>query len=134
MIEQIDHIGIAVKDLEASMKVYTDILGLEPAMTEELEEQGIVVAKFPVGEVTIELVQAIRPDGPIGKFIEKRGEGMHHMAFRVPDIDAALEEMKAKGVELIDKESRGGSGGTRIAFLHPKGTSGVLMELVEQPK
>ena len=133
MITQIDHIGVAVKDLEEVLKVYTDILGLECSERETLDAQNIMVAKIQVGEATIELVQAMDEEGPIAKFIAKNGEGMHHIAYRVDDIDRTLEEMKAKGAQLIDKEARSGAGGTRIAFLHPKGTRGVLTELVEKP-
>ena len=133
MITQIDHIGVAVKDLEEVLKVYTDILGLECREREVLEAQKIKVAKVQVGESTIELVQATDEEGPIAKFIAKNGEGMHHIAYRVDDIDKTLEEMKEKGAQLIDQVARTGAGGMRIAFLHPKGTRGVLTELVEKP-
>ena len=101
---------------------------------EEVEEQGIIATMFEVGESMIELVQPTHPDSPVGKFLEKRGEGFHHVAFQVEDLEAALIELKENGVELIDEEPRIGAGGTRMAFLHPKGAHGVLTELVELPE
>lgn len=132
MIKKIDHISIAVKDLEEAMSIYTDILGLESKGTEVIEEQKIIQATFLVGGVKIELVQSTHPDGPVGKFIEKRGEGMHHIAFRVENINESLRELSAKGVKLIDEKARIGAGGARIAFIHPKDMKGVLIELVER--
>jgi methylmalonyl-CoA/ethylmalonyl-CoA epimerase len=132
MIKKIDHISIAVKDLEEAMSIYSDILGLESKGTEVIEEQKIIIATFLVGEVKIELVQSTQPDGPVGKFIEKRGEGMHHIAFRVENIDESLKELSARGVKLIDKKAKIGEGGARIAFIHPKDMKGVLIELVER--
>jgi methylmalonyl-CoA epimerase len=131
MIKEIDHIGIAVNDLKEAMSIYTNILGLEPEMTETIEEQKIIHATFLVGGVKIELVQPTHPDGPIGKFIERRGEGMHHIAFRVENIDESLKELRAKGINLIDEKARIGAGGAKIAFIHPKDMKGVLIELVE---
>ena len=132
MIKKIDHISIAVKDLEDAMSIYSDILGLESKGTEVIEEQKIIIATFLVGEVKIELVQSTQPNGPVGKFIEKRGEGMHHIAFRVENIDESLKELSASGVKLIDKKAKIGEGGARIAFIHPKDMKGVLIELVER--
>ena len=134
MIKEIDHIGIAVNDLEEAMRIYRDILGLEFKGTEAIKEQKIIHATFLVGGVKIELVKSTHPDGPIGKFIEKRGEGMHHIAFRVENIDESLKELSAKGVNLIDEKARIGANGSRIAFIHPKDTNGVLIELVERSK
>ncbi len=134
MIKGIDHIGIAVNDLEVAISIYTDILGLKSEGTEAIEEQKIISATILVGGVKIELLQSTHPDGPIGKFIEKRGEGMHHIAFRVENIDESLKELRAKGVNLIDEKARIGAGGTRIAFIHPKDMKGVLIELVERVK
>ncbi len=131
-IEQIDHIGIAVRNLEEAVNTYADNLGLELEGIETIDEQGVKVASFVVGGVRIELVQPTEPDSPIGRFIEKRGEGMHHIALRVGNIDEALGEFKAKGMKLIDETPRIGAHGTRIAFLHPKAANGVLMELVER--
>ena len=132
MIKKIDHIGIAVRDLEDAMSIYRNLLGLEFKGTGTIEEQKINNATFIVGEVKIELVQSTHPEGPIGKFIEKRGEGIHHIAFRVENIVKSLKELSSKGVNLIDEKPRIGVDGTRIAFIHPKDTKGVLIELVEK--
>lgn len=132
MIGQIDHIGIAVKNLKETMKIYRDLLGLELIGKETIEEQKITLAKFLVGKVKIELVQSTHPESAIGKFIEKRGEGIHHIAFRVDNIHKSLKELNAKGVNLIDKEPRIGAGGAKIAFIHPKDMNGVLIELLEE--
>ncbi len=134
MIKEIDHIGIAVNDLKKTMSIYRDILGLKFIGSEEIEEQKIINATFLAGEVKIELVQSTHPDGPIGKFIEKRGEGIHHIAFRVENIDESLKELNAKGVNLIDEKARIGADGAKIAFIHPKDIKGVLIELVERAK
>lgn len=134
MIKEIDHIGIAVNDLKKTMSIYRDILGLKFIGSEEIEEQKIIHATFLAGEVKIELVQSTHPDGPIGKFIEKRGEGIHHIAFRVENIDESLKELNAKGVNLIDEKARIGADGAKIAFIHPKDMKGVLIELVERAK
>ncbi|MEA4883896.1 MAG: methylmalonyl-CoA epimerase [Clostridia bacterium] len=132
MIKSVDHIGIAVSDLDAAIRVYTDTLGIALNGAETVPEQKVRVAFLPAGETEIELLESTDPEGPIAKFIEKKGEGIQHIAFRVDDIDAALEEMKAKGVRLIDEKPRYGAGGARIAFLHPKSTGGVLIELCER--
>jgi methylmalonyl-CoA/ethylmalonyl-CoA epimerase len=132
MVVKLDHIGIAVADLDATMKVYTDVLGLKSAGVEVVEEQKVRVAFFPVGDTEVELLESTDPEGPIAKHIEKRGEGVQHLAFRVDNIEAALDEMRAKGIRLIDEKPRYGAGGARIAFLHPKATGGVLIELSER--
>jgi len=132
MIKKIDHIGIAVKNLEDSLKVYKDILGMEVAGEEVVDEQKVKTAFLPVGEREIELLESTSPDGTIAKFIEKRGEGLHHIAFRVDNLEDKLKELEAKGVRLIDKKPRYGAGGSRIAFLHPKSTNGILVELCER--
>ncbi len=134
MIEGIDHIGIAVKDLEEAMSIYRDIFGLEFKGTETIEEQKINLASFIIGGVKIELIKPTHPDEPIGKFIEKRGEGIHHIAFRVENINGILKELSAKGLTLIDEKARTGANGTQIAFIHPKDMKGVLIELVERNK
>ena len=134
MIKEIDHIGIAVNDLEEAMSTYRDILGLKFKGTEEIEEQKTILATFLVSGVKIELIQPTHPDSPIRKFLEKRGEGMHHIAFRVENIDESLKELSAKGVNLIDKKARIGADGAKIAFIHPKDLKGVLIELVESDK
>ena len=132
MIKEIDHIGIAVNDLKAAMSIYKDLLGLEFKGMEAIEEQKIIHATFLAGRVKIELVQSTHPDGPIGKFIEKRGEGIHHIAFRVENIDESLKELSAKGVNLIDEKARIGADSAKIAFIHPKDMKGVLIELMER--
>jgi len=131
MIKEIDHIGIAVNDLNTAINIYEDILGLKLKGKEEIEEQKIIHATFLAGKVKIELVQSTHPDGPIGKFIEKRGEGIHHIAFRVENIDESLKELDAMGVKLIDEKARIGADGAKIAFIHPKDMNGVLVEILE---
>jgi len=132
MIKEIDHIGIAVKDLEEAMSIYTDILGLEFKGTEKIEEQKIIHATFLAGRVKIELVQPTHPDSTVGKFIEKRGEGIHHIAFGVENINEFLKELSTKGVNLIDEKARIGADSAKIAFIHPKDMKGVLIELMER--
>jgi methylmalonyl-CoA/ethylmalonyl-CoA epimerase len=129
---KVDHIGIAVKSIDAAKKLYHDILGLDDAGSETVEEQKVTTAFFPVGESEVELLESTAPDGPVAKYIEKRGEGIQHVAFRVENIEAALAELKEKGIQLIDEKPRRGAGGARIAFLHPKSTFGVLVELCER--
>jgi len=131
MIKKIDHIGIAVKNLEDQMKFYCEVMGLKCLGTEEVPDQKVKVAMFPVGEVRIELLQPTSEDSPIAKFIEKRGEGIHHLAYQVTDIENNLKRLEEKEIRLIDKEPRVGAGGHKIAFLHPKSTSGVLTEICE---
>ncbi|HDR5039270.1 TPA: methylmalonyl-CoA epimerase [Bacillus anthracis] len=131
-VKKVDHIGIAVKNLDETLKFYQDILGLECAGTEVVEEQKVKVAFLPVGDTEVELLESTEDDGPIAKFIEKKGEGIQHIAFRVDNIEEAIEEMKAKGVRMIDEKPRYGAGGAKIAFCHPKSTGGVLVELSER--
>lgn len=128
---KVDHIGIAVKNLAESSKLY-DLLGIKSAGEEEVAEQKVRVAFYPLGDTEIELLESTSPDGPIARYIEKNGEGIQHLALRVDNIEAALEELKAKGVRLIDEKPRYGAGGARIAFVHPKGTGGILLELSER--
>lgn len=127
----IEHIGIAVKNLEESIKYYEDVLGLECYNIEEVKDQKVKTAFFKVGDTKIELLESTDPEGPIGKFIEKKGEGIHHLAFAVKDIDAQLKKAEEKGIRAIDKISRKGAEGLDIGFLHPKSTFGVLTELCE---
>lgn len=129
---KVDHIGIAVKNLDETLKFYTEILGLECQGTEVVEEQKVKVAFLPVGDTEVELLESTTDDGPIAKFIEKNGEGVQHIAFKVDDIEAAIEEMKAKGMQMIDEKPRYGAGGAKIAFMHPKSTHRVLVELSER--
>lgn len=131
MFRKIDHIGIAVKNLEDSVNIFRDILGMQYTGEEEVKEQNVKVAFLPIGESEIELLESTSPDGNIARFIEKKGEGIHHIAFEVDDLETILEDLKKKGVRLIDEKPRYGAGGARIAFLHPKSTNGVLIELCE---
>jgi len=128
----IEHIGIAVRNLEESIKFYEDTFGLKCYAIEEVKDQKVRTAFFKVGQTKIELLESTEPDGPIGKFIEKRGEGVHHIAFAVKNIESALIETEKKGIQLIDKQPRKGAEGLEIAFLHPKSTFGVLIELCEK--
>lgn len=130
MIIKINHIGIAVSSIEDAVKLYTDVLGLKVKDIEVVEDQKVRTAIIPVGESKIELLESTDPEGVIAKHIEKRGEGMHHLALEVSDIQQALQALGRKGVQLIDAKPRGGVEGTKIAFLHPKGTK-ALIELVE---
>ena len=127
----IEHIGIAVKNLEESIKYYEEVLGLECYKNEEVKEQKVKTAYFKEGNTKIESLESTDPEGPIGKFIEKKGEGIHHLAFAVKDIDAQLQKAEEKGIKVIDKTSRKGAEGLDIGFLHPKSTFGVLTELCE---
>ncbi|QZY54713.1 methylmalonyl-CoA epimerase [Crassaminicella profunda] len=129
---KVDHIGVAVKNLEESLKFYQEILGLDLQGTEVVEEQKVKVAFLPVGESEIELLESTDADGPIAKFIEKKGSGLQHVALRVPNIEEAIAELKEKGVRMIDEKPRYGAGGAKIAFCHPKSTNGVLLELSER--
>jgi methylmalonyl-CoA/ethylmalonyl-CoA epimerase len=131
-ILKIDHLGIAVNSIEAGRLFWTDVLGLPFEGSETVEAQKVTTAFFPVGESEVELLESTAADGPVAKYIEKRGQGIQHVAFRVADIEEALEELKSKGVQLIDQTPRVGAGGARIAFLHPKATNGVLVELCER--
>jgi methylmalonyl-CoA/ethylmalonyl-CoA epimerase len=131
-IKHIDHIGIAVKDLEQAGRFYTEVLGLSIQGTETVAEQKVTVAFLPITDSEIELLESTDPEGPVSRYIDSRGEGIQHIAYRVEDIDAALAELKEKGIRLIDQEPRKGAGGARIAFIHPKETNGVLVELCER--
>lgn len=131
-ILKIDHLGIAVNSIDQAKSFWHDVLGLPFEGSETVAEQKVTTAFFPVGESEVELLESTAADGPIAKYIEKRGQGIQHVAFRVDDIEAALFELKAKGVRLIDKAPRKGAGGAKIAFLHPKDTQGVLVELCER--
>jgi len=130
-ITHIEHIGIAVKSLEESIAYYEGILGLKCYAVEEVKEQRVKTAFFMVGQTKLELLESTDPEGPVGKFLEKKGEGVHHLAFHTSNLEDALTEMDEKGVALIDKKPRKGAEGLDIAFLHPKSTHGVLTELCE---
>ena len=131
-IKHIDHIGIAVKNMDEALAFYRDTLGITSTGTEVIEEQKVKVAFLPLGDTELELLESTAPDGPVAKFIEKRGEGIQHIALRVDNIEEALAELKEKDFKLIDLKPRYGAGNARIAFLHPKATGGILLELSER--
>ena len=129
---QIDHVGIAVANLEAAVERYRTTLGLEPAHRERMDDQGVEEVLFEVGSSFVQLLGALGPDTPVGRFLERRGEGVHHVGYRVGSVVEALGQLRAVGVRLIDEAPRRGSRGTTIAFVHPKDMGGVLVELVEE--
>ena len=129
MLRKIDHFGIVVRDLDAAISHWRDLLGLEVVHREVVEDQGVEVAKFPVGESNLELISPVKEGTGVAKFLEKRGEGIHHICFEVPDLEAALSSLADGGAQLIDKAPRTGAGGDLVAFVHPKSTNGVLTEL-----
>lgn len=131
-ILKIDHLGIAVESIDRGKAFWSGVLGLDCEGVETVAEQKVTTAFFPVGESEVELLESTAPDGPVAKYIEKRGQGIQHVAFRVENIDQALAELKAKGIQLIDQTPRIGAGGAKIAFLHPKATNGVLVELCQR--
>lgn len=132
MVKKVDHIGIAVKSLDEALNFYENTLGIKCVETEVVEEQKVKVAFLPIGDTEVELLESTEEDGPIAKFIEKRGEGIQHIAYKVDDIEEAIADLKAKGIRMIDEKPRYGAGGAKIAFLHPKSTFGVLIELCER--
>jgi methylmalonyl-CoA/ethylmalonyl-CoA epimerase len=132
MVMKIDHIGVAVKNLEESLKFYQETLGLELHGVEIVEEQKVKVAFLPIGDTEIELLESTDVDGPIAKYIANKGEGVQHIAYRVDDIEKAIADMLSKGVKMIDEKPRYGAGGAKIAFCHPKSTNGVLVELCQR--
>lgn len=129
---RVDHIGIAVKDLEQAKKFYTEVLGMAAMGEETVEQQKVKVCFIPCGDSEVELLESTSPDGPIAKFIDKNGEGIQHLAIRVDNVEAAIADLKAKGVRMIDETPRYGAGGASIAFVHPKSTGGILLELSER--
>ncbi len=131
-ILKIDHLGIAVTSIEAGKKFWKDALGLSFEGSETVEEQKVKTAFFPVGESEMELLESTSPDGPLARYLEKRGEGIQHVAFRVENIDDAFKELKETGIQLIDETPRKGAGGAKIAFLHQKSTGGVMVEFCER--
>jgi methylmalonyl-CoA/ethylmalonyl-CoA epimerase len=132
MVMKIDHIGVAVKNLEESLKFYQETLGLELHGIEIVEEQKVKVAFLPIGDTEIELLESTDVDGPIAKYIANKGEGVQHIAYRVDDLEKAIADMLSKGVKMIDEKPRYGAGGAKIAFCHPKSTNGVLVELCQR--
>jgi methylmalonyl-CoA/ethylmalonyl-CoA epimerase len=133
-IKRIAHLGIAVKDLEPPKKLYTDSLGLDLKGEEVVETQKVKVSFLQVGEASLELLLPTASDSPVAKFLDTKGEGFHHLALEVEDINAAVAELKAAGVRLIDETPREGAHGTKVAFIHPKATFGLLVELVQSPQ
>ena len=131
-INKIDHIGIAVKSIDEAAKFWEGAMGLQIVAREEVESQKVITAFIPTGDSEVELLESTSPDGAIAKFIESRGEGIQHVALRVDNIEAALAECKEMGLRLIDEKPRLGAGGAKIAFLHPKATGGVLLELCQR--
>ena len=128
---KVDHIGIATRQLDDALALWQDALGLEVDSKEEVTEQGVRIAMLEIGETHIELLEPLSPESPVGKFLEKRGPGIHHIAVRVTDIRATLAQLKQKGTRLIDENPRVGAGGCLVAFVHPSSANGVLLELVQ---
>lgn len=128
---KIDHIGIATRNLREGLAVWQNALGLTVDGSEEVADQGVRVAMLEIGDTHVELLEALKPDSAVGKFIEKRGPGIHHIAIQVDDIHASLADLKAKGARLIDEVPRVGARGCLVAFIHPSSTNGVLLELVQ---
>jgi methylmalonyl-CoA/ethylmalonyl-CoA epimerase len=131
MFSRIDHIGVAVEEIDAALELYRDGFQLEVAHREVVEEQGVEAVLLDVGENHVELIAPLSPDTPVGKFLAKNGPGLHHVAYQVSDIDATLEALKQAGMQLIDEQPRTGIRGSRVAFMHPRSTAGVLTEIVE---
>jgi methylmalonyl-CoA/ethylmalonyl-CoA epimerase len=131
VFDRIDHVGIAVEEIDSALALWRDGFQLDVAHREIVEEQGVEAVLLDLGENHIELLAPLGPDTPVGKFLAKRGPGLHHIAYQVPDIDAALSAIVEAGLPLIDKQPRGGIGGSRVAFLEPKGTGRVLTEIVQ---
>ena len=134
MFGRIDHIGVAVEDIEAAIELYQESFGMDLGLRETVEEQGVEAALMNVGDGHVELMAPTGPDTPVGKFLAKRGAGLHHVAYAVDDIDSTLEQIAATGIELIDAKARAGIGGSRVAFLEPRSTGRVLIEIVEPPE
>jgi methylmalonyl-CoA/ethylmalonyl-CoA epimerase len=132
MLEKIDHIGIAVKDLEQAIRFYKEAFGIEPTLVYESEYTKAKIAFFPIGQTRIELIQPINPESVMGKFLEKKGEGIHHISFNVKDVDKSLSELEMKGIQLIDRKARKVRENEKVAFLNPKSTNGVLIELIQE--
>lgn len=133
ILVEVDHVGIAVEDLEAAVQEYQAAFGVEPVHRERVEDQGVDEVLFQVGTSYIQLLGSLGPDTPVGKFLDRRGEGVHHVGYRVRDVAQVLDRLKAAGVPLVDQTPRPGSRGTTVAFAHPKGFRGVLVELVQEP-
>jgi methylmalonyl-CoA/ethylmalonyl-CoA epimerase len=132
VLQDIDHVGIAVADLNAAVREYSAALGIEPIHREVVEDQGVEEVLFRAGSSYIQLVAALGPETPVGRFLQKRGEGLHHIGYRVADLASALDRLRENGVPLVDRSPRAGSRGTTVAFVHPLGFRGVLVELVQE--
>jgi methylmalonyl-CoA/ethylmalonyl-CoA epimerase len=133
LLLDIDHVGIAVADLEASIQEYRQAFGFEPTHRERVEDQGVEEVLFAVGTSYVQLLGALGPETPVGRFLARRGEGVHHIGYRVRDIPSVLDRLRSAGIPLVDQSPRPGSRGTTVAFVHPKGFRGVLVELVQEP-
>jgi methylmalonyl-CoA/ethylmalonyl-CoA epimerase len=134
MFGLIDHVGVAVEDLDSALELYEGTFGMPVAHRETVDEQGVEAVLLDVGDTHVELLSPLGPDTPVGKFLERKGPGLHHVAYRVEDIEAALEQLRGEGVDLIDSEPRTGIRNSRVAFVHPKATGSVLTEIVEPAK
>ena len=132
MLKKIDHVGVAVNSVDEVKTLYKEIFGLEPVFEEVVEEQKVRAVGFKIGESNIEFLEATSPESPIAKFLEKRGEGLHHIALSVTDIVSVLRNMKSRGLRLIDEEPKAGAEGKKIAFVHPKSMNGILLELSQE--
>jgi len=132
MIEQVDHLGIVVQNLDQAVKLYRDAFGIEPAMIYESVQTRAKIAFFQIGQVKIELLQPVQKDSVLGKFLEKKGEGFHHLAYRVKDVDQSLRELQEKGIQVVDQKSRQVRDNERVGFLHPRSTQNVLIELIQE--
>ena len=132
MIGKIDHLGMAVRSLDEGLALWGDLLGLEPAGAETVEGQGVRTAFLNVGETRLELLEPTGPDTPVGRFLHKRGPGFHHICFVVEDIEAAISRLQSRGMRLVDEQPRHGAQGSKVAFLHPGSTGGVLVELKQE--
>jgi methylmalonyl-CoA/ethylmalonyl-CoA epimerase len=133
LLQDIDHVGIATLDLDAAVNRYRRAFGIEPSHRESVEDQGVEEVLFRVGTSYVQLLRALGPDTPVGRFLERRGEGVHHIGYRVDDVAGTLARFRELGLPLVDEAPRPGSRGTTVAFVHPKGFGGVLVELVQEP-
>ena len=134
MLSKIEHVALAVEDLDAAVAHYSEVWGLEVEHRERVEDQGVEEAMLPLGDSYLQLLGATAPDTTVGKFLARKGEGLHHIAYEVDDLEAALAELKAQGVPLIDERPRRGGRGHMVAFVHPKGNHGLLVELIQRPE
>lgn len=132
MTLKLSHVGVAVRSLADAIRLYSDLLGTPPDRTDTVADEGVRIAFFPVGEVSVELTEPTGPDSPIARFLDRRGEGVHHLSFRVDNIQKEIERLQKAGYRMIDTKPRRGAGGSMIAFIHPKSTGGVLIELCEE--